>query len=210
MPQVIADNEVVNFQEGIPEKPIHIYELLMGAFAEQKRSVVKFSVDGVDCMQSGNFPESFECIKAESLSHDEITLRLSIELLNSVSNLKEDIQAYQANILITSWSVVFKQMDQFIAKIQPFADLIDHVLPYAQAYSPHWRSSFEENVQEQASILEKILYSFQNHDPAGLSNELALRFLPLYQKVITLFTKQIIPDLQESVGVLDSVPKPNA
>jgi len=210
MPQVLADNEEVNFQEGIPEKPIHIYELLMGAFAEQKRSVVKFSVDGVDCMQSGNFPESFECIKAESLSHDEITLRLSIELLNSVSNLKEDIQAYQANILITSWSVVFKQMDQFISKIQPFADLMDHVLPYAQAYCPHWRSSFEESVQEQASILERILRSFQDHDPAGLSNELELRFLPLYQKVTTLFTKQIIPDLQKSVGALDSAPNPNA
>jgi hypothetical protein len=31
MPKVLADNEEVVFQEGIPEDPSHIYELLMGA-----------------------------------------------------------------------------------------------------------------------------------------------------------------------------------
>ena len=70
----------------------------MGALAEQ-RSIVKFKVDGEDSLQTGSL-EQFELIEAESLSHDEITLRLSIELLNSMSNLEPEIQAYQANVLI--------------------------------------------------------------------------------------------------------------
>ena len=55
MPKVLADNEEVVFQEGIPDDPSHIYELLMGAFAEQRRSVVKFIVDGKDALQTGEF-----------------------------------------------------------------------------------------------------------------------------------------------------------
>jgi len=197
MPKVLADNEEVNFQEGIPEKPIRIYELLMGALAEQRRSIIKFLVDGKDSMQTGEFAETFELIEAESLTHDEITLRLCAELLNSMATLEQDIQAYQANILITSWTDVFKQMDQFISKIQPFADLIDHVLPYAQAYSPDWKNDFENFAKSQGEILGNILKSFENKDPAGLSNELSLKFLPLYLNVKDLFVSQVIPSLQE-------------
>ena len=35
MPKVLADKEEVIFQEGIPTDPSQIYQLLMGAFAEQ-------------------------------------------------------------------------------------------------------------------------------------------------------------------------------
>ncbi len=210
MPKVLADNEEVNFQEGIPAEPIHIYELLMGAFAEQKRSVVKFRVDGQDCMQSGEFPETFELIEAESLTHDEITLRLSIEFLNLMSNLGQEIEAYQANVLTTSWSDVFKQMDKFIEKIQPFADLIDHVLPYAQAYSPPWQNAFEEIAKSQGTALEIILKSFENKDPAGLSNVLTLKFLPLHNQAKELFNDQIIPFLKKEVDSSDTLSKSDA
>jgi len=205
MPKVMADNEEVNFQEGIPESPLHIYELLMGAFAEQKRSVIKFKVDGEDCLQSGKFPEHFELIEAESLSHDEITLRLSIELLNSMSNLGSEIDAYQVNILSIPWTEVFKQMDQFISKIQPFADLIDHVLPYAQSYSPSWKNELEEIAKRQGSVLDQLLKAFERSDPAGLSNELIIRFLPLHRDTCKLFTNEVIPSLKKAIGNEDSI-----
>jgi hypothetical protein len=200
MPKVLADKEEVNFQEGIPAEPVRIYELLMGAFAEQRRSVVKFYVDGEDCMPTGEFPDTFELIEAESLSHDEITLRLSKEFFNLMSNLEEEILAYQANILISSWSDVFKQMDQFVSKIQPFADLIDHVLPFAQAYSPPWREKFEKVAREQGSVLEAVLKAFERNDPASLSNELFNQFIPLYQTVVELFTNEVIPNLENAVA----------
>ena len=37
-------------KRGFLMHPSHIYELLMGAFAEQRRSVVKFIVDGKDAL----------------------------------------------------------------------------------------------------------------------------------------------------------------
>ena len=40
----------------------------MGAFAEQRRSVVEYIVDGEDALQTGEFPESFDIIEAKSLS----------------------------------------------------------------------------------------------------------------------------------------------
>lgn len=195
---MLADNENVNFQEGIPENPLHVYELLMGALAEQKRSIVKFKVDGEDSLQTGEFPEQFELIEAESLSHDEITLRLSIELLNSMSNLEPEIQAYQANVLTSPWSEVFKQMDQFISKIQPFADLIDHVLPYAQSYSPTWKNGLEDIAQRQGTVLDQVLKAFENRNPAGLSNALNDSFLPLYKDVCKLFSSEVIPSLKKA------------
>ena len=56
MPKVMADSEEVVFQEGIPKDPGQIYQLLMGAFAEQRRSVVEYIVDGEDALQTGEFP----------------------------------------------------------------------------------------------------------------------------------------------------------
>ena len=197
MPKVLADREEVVFQEGIPEAPSHIYELLMGAFAEQRRSLVKFIVDGTDALQTGEFPEQFVLIEAESLTHDEITFRLSIDLINQMTTQNDAIAAYQSNVLVLPWSQVVNQMDAFIQKIQPFADLIDHITPYAQSYSPPWRESLEAVAVSQANSLNKILTSFENFDPAGLSDELHNVFIPLSHKTIKLFAEQIIPFLKE-------------
>ena len=89
-----------------------------------------------------------ELIEAESLSHDEITLRLSIELINQMNGLENSLSAYCVNVLSTPWSEVFKQMDAFVQKIQPFADLIDHVTPYAQSYAPPWKTKIEKFSEE--------------------------------------------------------------
>jgi len=197
MPKVLADNEEVVFQEGIPEDPSHIYELLMGAFAEQKRSVVKYLVDGEDALQAAEFPKTFELIEAESLSHDEITLRLSIELINQMNDLENSLTAYSMNILSTPWSEVFKQMDAFVQKIQPFADLIDHVTPYAQSYTPPWKAKIEKIARDQAGCLSNILSSFESFDPASLSNELRNGLLPVFRECLGLFDKEIIPFLKK-------------
>lgn len=210
MPQVLADEEEVVFQEGIPSDPSHIYELLMGAFAEQKRSVVKFLVDGTDALQTGKFPDKFELIEAESLSHDEITLRLSIELINQMNTLESSLCAYQLNILTTPWSEVFKQMDAFIQKIQPFADLIDHVIPYAQSYSPPWREKIEDIAKSQAESLSLILAAFENFDPSSLSNELGEGLLPLIKKSLKLFEEEIIPFLKNASSKPESEEKTDA
>ena len=197
MPKVLADNEEVVFQEGIPDDPSHIYELLMGAFAEQRRSVVKYLVDGEDALQTGKFPKSFELIEAESLSHDEITLRLSIELINQMNGLENSLSAYCVNVLSTPWSEVFKQMDAFVQKIQPFADLIDHVTPYAQSYTPPWKAKIEKIARDQAGCLSNILSSFESFDPASLSNELRNGLLPVFRECLGLFDKEIIPFLKK-------------
>ena len=204
MPKVMADNEEVVFQEGIPGEPSHIYELLMAAFAEQRRSVVKFVVDGKDSLQTGEFPEKFENIEAESLSHDEISLRLSIDFINQMNTLESSISAYHFNVLTTPWSEVFRQMDAFILKIQPFADLIDHISPYAQSYSPPWKEKLNSIAKSQAESLSVILAAFENNDPARLSNELGNSFLPLLQKTLSLFSKEIIPFLKESTEQMDN------
>jgi len=210
MPKVLADNEEVVFQEGIPEDPSQIYELLMGAFAEQRRSVVKYFVDGEDALQANEFPKTFELIEAESLSHDEITLRLSIQFINQMSGLENSLSAYSMNILSTPWSEVFKQMDAFIQKIQPFADLIDHVSPYAHSYNPPWKTKFEKIAQGQANSLAIILSAFENFDPASLSIELENGLLPVFRKCLSLFDQEIIPFLKELTAVAQAEGASNA
>ena len=49
-----------------------------------------------------------------------------------MNELENHLKSYRSNILSVPWSEVFKQMDQFISKIQPFADLIDNVAPYVR------------------------------------------------------------------------------
>ena len=93
MPTVWADNEEVVFNEGIPSDSHKIYELLMGALAEQRKTVVEFLVDGEDALATNSFPENFEIIKAKSMTHDEITLRIT--LCSSVRPIiRTEIDAY--------------------------------------------------------------------------------------------------------------------
>ena len=46
-------------------------------------------------------------------------------------------------------------MDQFIAKVQPFADLLDNLTPYAKTYEPPWREALEAVSADQADSLGK-------------------------------------------------------
>ena len=105
-----------------------------------------------------------------SMLHDEIIFRISTQLLNQMNELENHLKAYQGNVLSIAWSEVFKQMDQFISKIQPFADLIDNVAPYVQSYSPPWADRFMSIAKEQANCLNLLLRSFEMRHPAGLSH----------------------------------------
>lgn len=200
MPTVWADNEEVVFNEGIPSDSHKIYELLMGALAEQRKAVVEFLVDGKDALATNSFPENFEVIKAKSMTHDEITLRITKATLSQTDNLDTEIDAYSKNILSTPWSAVVKQMDQFISKIQPFAELIDNVSPYANAYQPNWAEKLNVVANHQASSLNEVLKAFESNDPSSLSDEVGLNLLPLLGSIRTLFREEVIPQLTDVVS----------
>ena len=195
--QVIADSEEVVFEEGTPSDPSVIYDLLLGAFAERHRALSAFSVDGTEYINQEDLPNKFNLIEAKSITHAELTLRLSIQFLNQLSNFKNQISAYQVNLLVTAWSEVFKRTDDFITKIQPFADLLDNIIPYAQTYAPEWADDVYKTAESQAKSLNSILQCFENSDPAGLSGEIAENLLPLFNSTITLFENSIIPDLKK-------------
>ena len=196
---VTADGEDVVFDGDIPTDPSHVYDLLMNALSENGRAVVQFIVDGVDAVQSGEFPETYDKIEVSSLSHDELTLRLVVESMNHLSTAEKEFEAYIRNILSVPWSEVFKRMDEFINKVQPFADLLDNLSPYAQTYQPPWREPLESVTKEQADSLGTILTAFQQGNPASLSDELSVNFLPIFKRARKLFSENIIPFLKEKV-----------
>ena len=134
----------MNFEGEIPDDPSRIYELLMGALSEQSRVVVKFFVDGKDALLDEGFPSRYQMIEAESVTHDELTLKVVIESMNKVSETENQFDAYVANVLSVAWSEVFKRMDELITKIQPFAELIDNLAPYVDAYDPPWGGKLKE------------------------------------------------------------------
>ena len=74
MPQVLADNEEVVFDEGVPSKPSAIYDLLLGAFAERRRAMTTFIVDGTDYINTDDLRVNLK-ILTESITHAELTLQ---------------------------------------------------------------------------------------------------------------------------------------
>ena len=198
--QVFVDNEEVVFEGDIPSEPARIYDLLMGALSEQGKVVVKFLVDGSDSLEEGEFPNTYQKIEAFSLTHDELTLRLVLESMKHLGQTEEEFVAYVRNILSVPWSEVFRQMDQLINRVQPFADLLDNLGPYAKTYEPPWKESLEVVAKEQATSLGKILESFEQGNPALLSDELCIRFLPIFKRTRKLFNEEVVPFLQKKVG----------
>ena len=99
---VTADGEDVVFDGEIPTDPSHVYDLLMGALSENGRAIVQFIVDGVDAVQSGEFPATYKKIEVSSLSHDELTLRLFCRINESPQYCRKRFEAYIRNILSVS------------------------------------------------------------------------------------------------------------
>lgn len=196
MSRITADGEEVIFDEGKPNSLLDIFELVSLALGEKRKAIVKFDVDGKDCLQTGTFPETFESIDIQSLYHDEIILRISIQLLDQISELVEQLKIYQGNVLSTPWSQVFNQMDQFIKKIQPFADFVDNIAPYMETYSPPWADRFTSIAHSQAKFLNTLLTSFEHRQPAVLTSCLDSDFIPLCESAQLLLSDEIIPYLK--------------
>ena len=94
---------------------------------------------------------------------------------------------------------VFKRMDEFVGKVKPFAELLDNLAPYSNTYDPPWRERLEEVSREQAESLDKILTAFEQGNPALLSNELAINFLPIFGRTHKLFNEDVVPYLEKKV-----------
>ena len=196
MSEVYVDGEKVTFEGDFPENPSQVYELLMAALSEQGRAVTAFKADGVDLLaQNQDIPETFERIDADSLSHRELTLRVTNEFLSQMKPLAGELRAYAINVLTIGWSEVFRRMEEFIAKIKPFADLLDNLGPYAKTYSPPWSEGLEKLATEQSECLEAILGAFEAGNATGLSDEVALNFAPLFDRCRKFLSEKVVVEL---------------
>lgn len=201
MSEVYADGELVTFEGPPPSSPGQIYDLLMAALSEKGRAVTEFVVDGVDLLKEGGEPpQDFGKIEVSSMSHQKLTLQVIRESLEAMENLGGELRAYAQNILILGWSEIFQRMQEFIARIQPFANLLDNLTPYAGTYSPSWGEGLADLAQEQAESLERILRTFESGDSAGLSDEVALEFAPLFERCRKFLLDQAVTDLEKRVG----------
>ena len=199
MPSVWVDSEEVLFKDGIPLGAAEVYDDLMRELDPVGRIIVEFVVDGIDILRTGENPESFSKIEAKSQTHHELTLRLVMETSKHLVHMEEHMQAYAVNVLKTSWVEVFERMDELIAKIKPFAELFDNLVPYVQTYDPPWRETFESIASEQACILEGIMDSFERASPAILSDTLACRFCTNFKEASDFFSSVMIPFLKDRV-----------
>jgi hypothetical protein len=199
MREVFVDGEKVVFEGDLPEAPAEIYELLMSALSEQGRAVTGFASDGVNLLSGEQPPPTFQRIDASSLTHRELTLQVIKEFLDKMGNIGDDLGSYSKNILTIGWSDVFRRMDEFIGKIKPFADLFDNLTPYAKTYSPEWSIGLEQFASEQADCLEQVLSCFESGDVSGLSNEIALRFVPMFERSRRFLAEEAVVELEQHI-----------
>ena len=164
----------------MPSETSRIYQLLMEALSEQARVIYSIEVDG-EPATGDTFPETYNEINVVSMSHDELTMKLSIQSLNQLSQTGKTIDAYMKNILTLPWSEVFKRMSEFIDKIQPFAELLDSISPYVDAYSPPWGKDLKKIAEDQAESLEK----YYNHSSKEIQPFFQMNWLMVLFRYLT-------------------------
>lgn len=202
MAEVSVDGEEVIFEGEPPSDLGQLFDLLMGAMSERGRAVVSFRVDGVDVMTSSNenpLPATFDKIEASTLTHAEITLQLIERVENETSSLSNELVAYSQRILLLGWTEIFRRMDEFISRIQPLADLLDNLGPFAQTYDPPWGKAFADLQRKQGEALERALACFEIGDCAGLSDLVADSFSAVLTDFRKLSDKEIKPYLRQKM-----------
>ena len=120
------------------------------------------------------------------------------KLLIAVAFLMTSTTAYSQDIT-TLIDDALTSGQKFIEKIEPFAELLDSIGPYVTAYDPPWGDSLQEIAKEQSDTLEQILKSFEQGNPAKLSDELDYGFIPVFKRSRKLFKDEIIPYLKKRV-----------
>ena len=87
MKKVVVDGEEVIFEGDEPSETSRIYQLLMEALSEQARLYIPLR-DG-EPANGDSFPETYNEINVVSMSHDELTMKLSIQSLNQLRKQKK-------------------------------------------------------------------------------------------------------------------------
>ncbi|MBC8348199.1 MAG: hypothetical protein H8E24_06205, partial [Verrucomicrobia bacterium] len=80
---------------------------------------------------------------------------------------------------------------------KPLADLFGKLTPDAKTYSTEWSTGLEQYDSEQADCLERVLLCFDTGDVSGLSNEIALGFVPLFERSQKFLTEEAVTELEE-------------
>ena len=120
MTQVIVDGEDVVFEGDIPKETAQVYQLLMEALSEQAKVIYTIEVDG-EYPEGGELPVTYEKIVITSITHDELTMKLSIESINQMSETGKHLDAYQKNVLLEVKKISFgdtKTYSDIASKIQ--------------------------------------------------------------------------------------------
>lgn len=198
MPEIIVDNEPVDFNGPIPEDPKVIYDLLFEALANDRKSVIEYIVDGKNVLEDAeqNFPSQFETIHATSITHAKLTLRLINSTLDLCQNTVAELDSYSRRVLINSWSIVFEKMDEFINKVNPLVQLMDGLQPYASSYQPSWQKEFESIQESNKIAFESVLSGFQRGDTACLSEAIFDKLIPVVEKSISFLKGTVTQDLE--------------
>ncbi len=197
MPEVIVDDEPVEFNGPIPEDPKIIFDLLFEALAGERKSVLEYHVDGSDILQlqDQNFPSHYDTIVAKSISHAQLTLRLIESTLEISKNIVSELESYASRILSNPWSIVFEKMQDFIDKVTPLVHLMDGMGPYATNYKPTWADKFEKIQFSNKEAFELVLSGFEKGDVACLSEAIFDKLVPITTESLIFLEDTVKKDL---------------
>ena len=125
MKSVVVDGEEVKFEGDVPADPSQMYGLLMDALSEQSRVIVSFVVDGKDTLKGEEIPSAYDKIEATSLTHDELTFRLTLDSMNKLSETEGQlntlvgnprmhlcVKGFHLDLVILPFRIVYRRLAQ--------------------------------------------------------------------------------------------------
>ncbi len=182
MSDVILDGEAVQFEGPLPSGAVSVFNFIVEALEPHGRCLTTFRVDGEDWLSGASFQdhanEPFRRVEALSAPLGDVLLRLIAQVRASTSGLRERMQRYAENLLVTPWPELIGECGKISKAFLPMAHLLGVLGAHDHLETSPWQEKRKALLDSIEGLLNRYADFAEKPDMQGMSAFMGKELIP--------------------------------